>query len=440
MHWLRTTALVSGAWFSTLAIACGSVIGAELSAGVARIDLTPPLEMNAPLGGYGERMNRPAEGVHDRIFAKALVVSDGKRKFALVTADLLGFSPAIKPAIVERLAAEGWSAEQLLLLASHSHASIEMNAINPLNTFQIPQIGIHNPELYELTINNLVSVIRSAAQSLTPVKVGVSSQEIPGWNRNRRTRDGTTDDELTIVRIDTVTGKPLAVLVNFTAHPTFLGAETMVFSAGWPGYLQRTLETVIGEGATAMFYNGAEGDQSPVSRPLAGASHWERAERFGVELALEAERLWKSTELGSDVVFDFGVERIELPPRTWHPGFKETGGAEYGLTEAVLKEMLPKMFPAESASVSLRLGDWMVVGIPGEMTAELGLQIKTAAKQAAQVQHVTIGGLADVWLSYILTAEEYRRGGYEASVSFYGESLGEVVVEAVIDGASRLNK
>ena len=29
----------------------------------------------APLGGYGERMNRPAEGVHDRIFAKALVIS-----------------------------------------------------------------------------------------------------------------------------------------------------------------------------------------------------------------------------------------------------------------------------------------------------------------------------------------------------------------------------
>jgi len=40
---------------------------AELSAGVARIDLTPPLEMNSPLGGYGERMNRPAEGVHDQI-------------------------------------------------------------------------------------------------------------------------------------------------------------------------------------------------------------------------------------------------------------------------------------------------------------------------------------------------------------------------------------
>ena len=35
-----------------------------LKAGVARLDLTPPLEMKSPLGGYGARMNAPAEGVH----------------------------------------------------------------------------------------------------------------------------------------------------------------------------------------------------------------------------------------------------------------------------------------------------------------------------------------------------------------------------------------
>ena len=41
----------------------GIVSAAELTAGVARIDITPPLDLKAPLGGYGERMNRPAEGV-----------------------------------------------------------------------------------------------------------------------------------------------------------------------------------------------------------------------------------------------------------------------------------------------------------------------------------------------------------------------------------------
>jgi hypothetical protein len=49
-----------------------------------------------------------------------------------------------------------------------------------------------------------------------------------------------------------------------------------------------------------------------------------------------------------------------------------------------------------------------------------------------------IGGLADEWVSYILSAEEYKKGGYEASMSFYGETLGQVIVEGVVKGAMHL--
>ena len=128
------------------------LLAAELEAGVARVDLTPPKDLKSPLGGYGERMSRPAEGVHDRIFVKALVVSDGTRKFAVVTADIVGFPPPVKPALIERLADGGWKAGQVILLASHSHTSIDMSAINPNNTFGIPQIGIYNPRLFDFVI------------------------------------------------------------------------------------------------------------------------------------------------------------------------------------------------------------------------------------------------------------------------------------------------
>jgi neutral ceramidase len=184
-----------------LAIVCCRATAVELRAGVARVDLTPPLSMHAP-GGYGARMNRPATGVHDRIFAKAVVISDGSRKLALVTADLLGFAPPFKPAIIERVAARGWSAERVMLLPSHSHTSIDMNAINPRNVLKIPQIGIHDPALYEFTLRKFVDVIQRAEQQLQPVVVGTISRQIPGWNRNRRGPGGLTDDELTVTRID----------------------------------------------------------------------------------------------------------------------------------------------------------------------------------------------------------------------------------------------
>ncbi len=46
--------------------------------------------------------------------------------------------------------------------------------------------------------------------------------------------------------------------------------------------------------------------------------------------------------------------------------------------------------------------------------------------------------LADEWVSYILPAGEYRQGGYEASMSFYGEALGNVLVVGVARGAGKL--
>lgn len=436
---MKQTLIAAALASITLLLGSAAATAGEIKVGVAVVDLTPPLALKSPLGGYGARMNRPAEGVHDRIFAKALVISDGTHRFALVTADMLGFPPPVKPAVLDQLAKLGWTPEQVVLLPSHSHTSIEMNAINPLNTFNVPQIGIHNPQVYELTVKNLVRVIEEAARRLEPARVGSSSINITGWNRNRRLPNGPVDPELTLLRVDTADGKPLAVFVNWTAHPTFMNENDMLFSGDWPGHLQRTLEALIGSGVTAMYSNGAEGDQAPIARSNSGEGRWEKAERYGRELALLAWRQWETTPTRSDVTFRYHLQEITLPERQWHPNFKATGGAEYGLTEELLKEMLPRMFPTRTASVTLQLGDLVVIGIPGELGAQLGLQIKAQAKQLTGAEHPIIGGLADEWLSYILTLEQYNLGQYEASVSFYGPKLGETIVEGALAGVRKLN-
>jgi neutral ceramidase len=437
---MKSAAIALSLALSVLLFSHAPLTAAELKAAVARIDLTPPLSMKAPLGGYGERMNKPAQGVHDRIFAKALVVSDGARKFALVTCDMLGLAPAFKPEVVKRLADRGWSAEQILLLPAHSHTSIEMNAINPANTFKLPQIGIHDPALYEFTVKNFVKVILDADRQLTPIRVGSMSRKIEGWNHNRRHGGTVFDNELTITRIDTAAGKPLAVLVNFTAHPTFMGSEAMLFSGDWPGHLQRTLEAAIGQGVTAMYFNGAEGDQSPIARPDSGSSAWEKAERYGRELGLLAAKDWARIATKPDVAFKYHLQTIALPERRWHPDFMATGGKEYGLSEEILREMLPRVSPAETTSAALRLGDLLIIGIPGELAAGLGIQLKAEAKALTGAQHPVIGGLANEWISYMLSPEAYREGGYESSVSFYGETLGKTICDGALAGVKNLKE
>jgi len=429
-------------WFlaASLFVFCrgdgGAAEAPPFQAGVAKINLNPPLEMKAALGGYGARMSKPAVGVHDAVWAKALVFTQGERRFAVVTADLLGFPPQFKRGVIERLSADGWSADQIMLLPSHTHTSFDMMALHPGNKFGIPQVGVFHKELFEHTASALAKVIREAAQKLEPVLVGTSVVEIPNRNRNRR---GLTihDPDLTVTRVDKRGGSPLAVLVNWTAHPTFMSEDDMLFSGDWPGHLQRTVEALIGQGVIALYYNGAEGDQSPTP-PADAASRWERAERYGREMGIQAWKAWEQVQPRDVKAFAYHTESITLPKTTWHPDFMKTGGAEYGLNETMMRTFLDALQPTETRSTSLRVGDLVILGVPGEMAAQLGLDAKKKVRQITGASAVTIGGLADEWVSYILPPDEYRKGGYEASVSFYGDTLGSVIMDGLIRAAGGL--
>jgi neutral ceramidase len=423
---------------AALCLAAGSnLFGGEpipLRAGAAQVNLTPPAEMKAALGGYGARLSRPALGVHDSVWAKALVLARGDKKFALVTADVLAFPPQFKAAVMARLTAEGFSADQVMLLPSHTHTSIDMMALHPGNVFSNRQAGVFHKELFEHTAEQLAKVTQAATRDLVPAVVGSTTISVPDRNRNRRSGLTTHDSDLTVTRIDRAGGQPLAVLVNWTAHPTFMDDEDMLFSGDWPGHLQRTMEALIGHGVTAMFYNGAEGDQSPVP-PMDCGSNWERAERYGREMGIIAWRAWEKIPPRQVAVFGYHTEIIALPKRQAHPDFMKTGGAEYGLNEAGVQAFLEQLVPSETRSTCLRLDELVILGVPAELAAELGLEAKAKARVITGVSCVAVGGLANEWVSYALSAREYGKGGYEASMSFYGETLGRTLVEGVLRDA-----
>jgi hypothetical protein len=267
--------------------------GEIITANVASVDITPPLEMKYTLGGYGERMNKPAEGIHDPIMAKALVLKKGDEKYAIVTIDILGLPSNVKIDLLKRIAGKGWNAENIMLLPSHSHGSLEMAAINSKNVFGVPQIGIFQPELLEFFIGKLEKLMLEADQNYREVKIGTSSAKLDGLNRNRR-RDTVIDNELAVTRVDLTNGNPLAALVNWTAHPTFIGGEDMLVSAEWPGYLQTEMEKTIGKGAVVMYYNGAEGDQSPVYSGKGNA--YEKIQGYGKIMTEKALSVYNSVQ------------------------------------------------------------------------------------------------------------------------------------------------
>jgi len=400
----------------------------RIKASVARVDLTPPLEMKFALGGYGSRMSKPATGVHDKIWAKAFVLKKGNKKYAIITMDVLGLPPNVKPELLQLLKGKGWNKENMMLLPSHSHTSLDMPALNDKNNLNSPQIGIYQPELLQFVLKSLSELINEADKNYREVKIGTETVPVDGKNRNRR-GDPAVDKDLTVTRIDTKKGKPMAVLVNWTAHPTFTGGKDMLVSGEWPGYLQRGLEEKIGNGVTVLYYNGAEGDQSPIG--VGGTNSYEKAENYGRAMAENAFKVYKNISPVAHVKFDYNYSKIDLPKRKVHPSFMETGGEEYNLTPEALHAVLNVMAPESAGIGSVRIGDLLLVGAPGELAAGLGLQIKNKLRTEG-IKSPVIGGLANEWISYILSADQYNNGaGYESSVSFYGEGLGEVIVNGM---------
>ena len=409
--------------------------GAKLTASVSTIDITPPLEMKYTLGGYGERMNKPAEGIHDPIFAKALVTKMGSKKYMIITLDLLGIPSNVKSDLIKRIPGMGWSIENIMLLPSHSHGSLEMAALNSKNLLNNPNLGIFQPELLEFILKKLEILVREVDKNYQSVKIATGSKMLDGLNRNRR-KDPDIDKELIVTRIDLNNGKPLAVLVNWTAHPTFLGGQDMLVSAEWPGYLQTNLQNLIGKGVTAMYFNGSEGDQSTVLS--SDKKGYEKIEIYGKIIAEKAFDLFKQIKPLEVKEFDYSYQIVPLPEHAAHPSFMKTGGEEYGLNEQTVKIVMEVLGPSRVGMGAIRIGDLLISGIPGELTAVLGQKVKSTIKESG-IKYVAIGGLANEWIGYILSRDQYLYGeGYESSMSFYGPDFGEAISTGAILSARPL--
>src|SRR5690242_8007871 len=88
----------------------------QLEAGIAKVEITPSSFMQ--MYGYANRKCGPANGTHDPLFAKVLVLATGESRMAIVTLDL----GSIVSQNLEREVAVKLAIPVLLLSASHTHS------------------------------------------------------------------------------------------------------------------------------------------------------------------------------------------------------------------------------------------------------------------------------------------------------------------------------
>src|SRR5262245_38822298 len=251
------------------------------SVGTSRREITP--KEPVPMWGYGARHDALSTGVLDPLYATGLVIQAGTNKLAIVGLDL-GRSPTERSL-------------QLIRLRIKAEAGIDYSFIAGSHTHHGPVLELSNEDgkgkgkfdaalrYYKQMEDGIVAAIVAASTNLTPAKMATGSIQLEGFNRNRHTKlqPKPSDRELAVMRFDDFANKPLAVLVNFTAHPTMVNGAELKFSADYVGALKETIEKEMK--TTALFMQGASGDQSV----NAGTNKSHQA--FGQALAREAIKL-----------------------------------------------------------------------------------------------------------------------------------------------------
>lgn len=418
------------------ALLLSSAAHAEFLAGTARASITP-LEVGIPtqLGGYGERNGVPATAVHDTIYAKVLVMKSGDAMAALVGIDSCTTPWSLVEDTAKKAAIPGLGTENILLSSSHDHGGLEGMSMDRNNVLGNPHIGIFSEEVLNFVSDRIAGALKEAVSRLEPVTAGTGVVRLADMNRNRRHDGAPTDEDMTVLRLDRVNGRPIAVVVNYTAHGTIMTEKEMEISGDWAGSMQRTLEDLLGGDVTCVYTNGSEGDVAP--KGYTGGSRYEMAEQYGRRVGIAASKLAEAIHTGPVEHFAMMTQSVSLPPRQASPDFMKIAGEEYGVDESQLGQALGVLFPSEAPIYGLRVNDFHMITVPGEPITAIGLAIKQALRDGG-AGHPVIASTTNAHIGYILTKEEYALSGYEVTASFYGDTLGAVFVQQASEFAARL--
>ncbi len=304
----------------TQAVTCA----AALRAGTAKVDITPA--SHEVMWGFEDRLT-PAASTLDPLYARVLVLEAGKTRLAIVTLDLgRSFGPASLDKIKE--SAKSTSGISCLLVnASHTHSAPVIRDENPKGPAEWERIAIEK----------IGHAIEEAAQHLQDAKIGsgVGHVEI-GHNRLASNPDGSirwfernperiktapVDSTVTVLRVDSAAGAPLAVLVGYACHPVVLGSDNQQYSADFPGVMNHLVEKQMGSKTTSFFLQGAPGDINPyyAVTPIAkDGIKWR--DWTGEQLGSEAARVAKAikTEASPEPAIDFAEDAFTFRLR-WNP-------------------------------------------------------------------------------------------------------------------------
>ena len=237
-----------------LTLACPALVAAADSAplrfGFAKRVITPALGAQ-PVYMAGFDTNRPATGVHDDLWARAVAVSDGQTRVVIVSLDLIGFFLADVDA-ARALLHERAGAAELVVTSTHSHEGPDTMGLWGPGRFTS---GV-DPGYLARVRRTVADTAAEALDRLEPARLVLAQTRTPALIVDSRLPE-VIDDRLVVLHAVTPDDRTLGTVVSWSNHPEALAGDNTLLTSDFPHYLNRRLEETLG--GTAVFLIGSIG-------------------------------------------------------------------------------------------------------------------------------------------------------------------------------------
>ena len=374
----------------------------ELSAGIARVNITPSAPI--PMSGYRSR-TKPFEGIHDSIYARAIVFSDGENKAAIISAEIIGFSNSFCEETSRLIEQEvGIKQEYILLTVVHNHSGPVTRVYSDDAS---PEVNAYADELKQ----KIVALVMEAEGNLQPARLGAGKGECR-MNINRRAEDGKgniqlgrnpygpCDHDLRVVRIDDAEGNILSLLLNWPCHAVVMGPRNYFISGDWPGATSRFIEDSLDKSVIAPILIGASGDINPIYGPhidfVDVNSYAYALDAIGADLGKEAIRVSRDIQtLPTGTIkaiqkYIYLPGKVEEPNRLHHAAYDPGNDVEVRLS-------------------AIKIGPVIFAGVNGEVFNQIGVKLKNLSPFSNTFFLTHCNGSC----GYLVSDEAISKGGYE---------------------------
>jgi hypothetical protein len=395
---------------------------AGLKAGAARVESTPS---PADLPDWFKT-------IHDKLYVRAVVLDDGASRAVIVVADAPTIATDVSADLRRRIAAlVNAPVQNVVVAVTHNHNAVRLD--NTVAGVYLPG----SPQITAMTVAKALDAVKQAAANLQPARAGYAEGTTPLIGRRAAapgaqqavTPNAAIEDEalgrtLGVFKVETLSGQPIAMLINSGLEPVLAQVLESEVSADVAGATERYVEQRFDDKAVVMytvgsisssFYNARKQGSTPAP------DHHVIINAVGTLLGEDVLALAAQIHPSPDVKINGAQRVLQCPGKATFPlnnarSCSDAPGSK--LPACVFKDT--DTDPVDLQMGLLKIGDLSILQADANVTPPVWQQLKKAYPANTMLVALAYGPM-----HYVMADAVYPSNSYQVTATMAKQGCAE---------------